>query len=106
MLLTLWKYVYPALASRLSPKEWEEVQKPDIVVEATQRKTQILGSHFPAYIPEDIDAALRKRFNIRLPKKGDAPVSIGDQWRFGAPQMLHNTLIILDFNHFLYINLG
>ena len=62
------EYVYPEIASRLSPKEWEEAQKPDIVAMASRRKAQILGSHFPNYIPENVDIALRKRFNIRLPK--------------------------------------
>ncbi|MBL1436240.1 MAG: trimethylamine methyltransferase family protein [Rhodobacteraceae bacterium] len=62
------EYVYPEIASRLSPKEWAEMQKPAIVAEAGKRKDQILASHFPSYIPEDIDEALRERFNICLPK--------------------------------------
>jgi trimethylamine--corrinoid protein Co-methyltransferase len=62
------EYVYPAIASRLSPKEWEEMQKPDIVAEAGKRKNQILASHYPSYIPESIDNTLRQRFNICLPK--------------------------------------
>ncbi len=62
------EYVYPAIASRLSPKEWEEAQKPDIVAEATKLKNRILASHFPSYIPADIDAALRQRFDIHLPR--------------------------------------
>ena len=62
------EYVYPELASRLSPKEWEEMQRPDIVIEATRRKNRILTSHYPQYIPENIDKMLRERFDIRLPK--------------------------------------
>jgi len=62
------EYVYPELASRLSPKEWEEMQRPDIVIEATRRKNRILTSHYPQYIPENIDKMLRERFEIRLPK--------------------------------------
>jgi len=53
------EYVYPEIASRLSPKEWEEMQKPDIVATAAKRKNRILASHFPNYIPEELDAALR-----------------------------------------------
>ncbi|HIP24426.1 MAG TPA: methyltransferase, partial [Rhodobacteraceae bacterium] len=55
------EYVYPEIASRLSPKEWEEMQKPAIVAEAGKRKNQILASHFPSYIPDEIDEAVRKR---------------------------------------------
>lgn len=67
------EYVYPEIASRLSPKEWEEMQKPDIVALAAKRKNQILASHYPSYIPADIDAALRKRFDIHLPKSAMRP---------------------------------
>ena len=67
------EYVYPEIASRLSPKEWEDAQTPDIVAMASRRKVQILGSHFPNYIPENVDIALRKRFNIRLPKSTMRP---------------------------------
>jgi len=62
------EYVYPEIASRLSPKDWEEAQKPDIVAEACKRKDRILASHYPNYIPDEIDAVLRKRFSILLPK--------------------------------------
>ncbi|NOR61412.1 MAG: methyltransferase [Rhodobacteraceae bacterium] len=62
------EYVYPEIASRHSPKEWEEMQKPAIVAEASKRKEQVLASHFPGYIPDEVDKALRQRFNICLPK--------------------------------------
>ena len=67
------EYVYPEIASRLSPKEWEEAQKPLIVAEATTRKNRILASHFPAYIPEEIDEAIRQRFDIHLPRTAMRP---------------------------------
>ncbi len=67
------EYIYPELASRLSPKEWEEAQKPDIVKAASRLKALILASHFPAHIPEDLDAQLRERFNIYLPKSAMRP---------------------------------
>jgi len=62
------EYAYPALASRLSPKEWEEMQKPAIVAEASKQKDQILSGYFPSYISDEMDDALRRRFNICLPK--------------------------------------
>lgn len=67
------EYIYPEIASRLSPKEWEEAQKPDIVKAASKRKAQILASHFPTHIPEYLDAALRQRFDIQLPKSAMRP---------------------------------
>lgn len=69
------EYVYPAIANRMSPKEWEEAQKPSLVAEAIKRKNRILSGHFPAHIPEELDTALRKRFNILLPKSALQPPS-------------------------------
>lgn len=69
------EYIYPKIASRLSPKEWEEAQKPSIVKEATKRKNHILATHFPNHISEEVDAALRKRFNICLPRASMHAVS-------------------------------
>jgi trimethylamine--corrinoid protein Co-methyltransferase len=61
------EYIYPEVANRLSPKEWEEAQKPVLVAQATKRKNHILSTHFPAHISEALDKALRERFNICLP---------------------------------------
>lgn len=62
-------HVYPALADRTSPKEWAEKDKPDLIAKATARKEQILSEASAARFPEDIDRALRDRFNIHLPRK-------------------------------------
>jgi len=70
------EYVYPAIANRMSPKEWEEAQKPSLIAEAIKRKNRILRSHFPAHISEELDAALRARFNILLPKNELRPPSV------------------------------
>lgn len=67
------EYFYPEVANRLSPKEWEEAQKPVLVAQATKRKNHILSTHFPAYIPEALDKALRERFNICLPRNAMWP---------------------------------
>jgi trimethylamine---corrinoid protein Co-methyltransferase len=60
-------YVYPAIADRSSPKEWEELQKPDLIEQATTRKKQILSQRSPARFDAATDAAIRARFNIHLP---------------------------------------
>ncbi len=59
-------YVYPALADRSSPKEWEEQQKPDLIEKATARKEHILSQRPIARFDPATDAAIRQRFNIPL----------------------------------------
>jgi len=67
------EYAYPDIANRMSPKQWEEAQKPALVAEARKRKNHILASHFPPHISEETDQALRARFTIHLPKSAMRP---------------------------------
>ena len=60
------EYVYPALGDRSSPKEWEELGKPNLVAEAVKRKQQILASFTPQHIAPDLDARLRASYQIML----------------------------------------
>ncbi len=60
-------HVYPDLANRSSPKEWEEIGKPDLIANATARKEMILGDRARARFDPALDQALRARFNIHLP---------------------------------------
>ncbi|WP_299042316.1 trimethylamine methyltransferase family protein [uncultured Tateyamaria sp.] len=59
--------VYPNMGDRTSPKEWAELDKPDLVSKATARKDQILAARPAAAFDPDLDAAIRDRFNIYLP---------------------------------------
>ncbi len=59
--------VYPALGNRMSPKEWAEKDKPDLIENAISRKEQILATRSSARFEPDLDAAIRARFNIHLP---------------------------------------
>ncbi|WP_171099319.1 trimethylamine methyltransferase family protein [Ruegeria sp. HKCCD7255] len=61
-------YVYPTLGDRTSPKEWAELDKPDLVEKATARKLEILSTPSPARFTPELDAELRTRFNIHLPQ--------------------------------------
>ena len=61
-------YVYPEVGNRMSPKEWNEAGKPDIVEKATARKKEILSTYFPGHIPPDVDKAIREKFNVLLPE--------------------------------------
>lgn len=60
-------HVYPALANRSSPKEWDELGKPDLIQNATMRKEEILGAPGRARFDPVTDQAIRARFNIHLP---------------------------------------
>ncbi|GAA6158099.1 trimethylamine methyltransferase family protein [Ruegeria sp. HU-ET01832] len=60
-------YVYPTYGDRTSPKEWAELDKPDLIAKATARKEEILSTPSPARFDPMLDAALREKFNIHLP---------------------------------------
>jgi trimethylamine--corrinoid protein Co-methyltransferase len=62
------EYIYPVIGNRLSPKEWAEVGKPDIIKVAIEKKRELLSSHFPRHIPDAVDDAIRAKHPIRLPK--------------------------------------
>ncbi len=63
------EYVYPEVGDRSSPKEWLEQGKPDLVEKALAEKRRILATVYPDHIPEPVDAAIRERFNIVLPRR-------------------------------------
>ena len=58
------EYVYPAVANRSSPKEWNELGRPDLVQKAIERKNRILAEAAPSLIDFEADAAIRKRWDI------------------------------------------
>jgi trimethylamine---corrinoid protein Co-methyltransferase len=66
--MMLSEYVYPTLGNRMSPKEWNEAGRPDILERAMAKKKEILATHFPNTIPEDVDAMIRARHDIKLPR--------------------------------------
>ncbi len=61
-------YVYPQVANRMSPKEWNEAGKPEIVERAAARKREILSTYYPEYIPRHIDEMIRAKHDIKLPR--------------------------------------
>jgi len=60
-------YVYPTLGDRTSPKEWTENDKPDLIEKAIAKKEEILATRSKARFDPELDAALRRQFNIHLP---------------------------------------
>ena len=63
------EYIYPVIGNRMSPKEWVEAEKPDIIDLAISEKRRILDEYFPSHISKELDKELRESFNICLPKK-------------------------------------
>lgn len=61
--------VYPNMGDRTSPKEWAELDKPDLIAKATARKEEILATRAPASFDPELDAAIRTKFNIYLPQR-------------------------------------
>lgn len=62
-------YVYPQIGDRLSPKDWAEQGSTDVLQRATEKVQEILRSHFPGHISEQVDAAIRAQLPIRLPRE-------------------------------------
>ena len=60
-------YVYPRLADRLSPKEWAEVGKPNLIENAIKTKNEILDAPRKTIIDPIVDKAIREKFKIHLP---------------------------------------
>ncbi|MEY4268666.1 MAG: hypothetical protein RIS90_3201, partial [Pseudomonadota bacterium] len=59
-------FVYPRLADRRAPLQWEQAGAPDIRAVARQRAVQLLATHFPAHLDPAAQAALRAGWDIRL----------------------------------------
>ena len=61
------EYIYPALGDRSSPKEWDELGKPDLVEKAKARKNNILSQPSAAQFSPDVERDIRAAFTIHLP---------------------------------------
>ena len=62
-------YFYPELGDRSSPKEWNELGRPDLMQSVARRRIEILDRHFPEYVASALDARIRQNFDIRLPRE-------------------------------------
>ncbi len=61
------EFIYPRIADRMSPKEWVEVGKPDLVARAIAVRKKILGEPRRQVIDVLADMEIRERFKIHLP---------------------------------------
>jgi len=66
MMLMQRDYVYPEVGDRLSPKEWNEKDKPDLLEVARAKVAQILSSPRPDHLSLETDREIRDRFPVRL----------------------------------------
>jgi trimethylamine--corrinoid protein Co-methyltransferase len=62
------EYVYPVIGDRMSPKEWIEAGRVDILDRARKATREILSSHYPRHISDAVDQGLRERFPVKLPR--------------------------------------
>jgi trimethylamine---corrinoid protein Co-methyltransferase len=66
-------YLYPAVGDRKSPTEWAEQGSMDVIARAAKKVRDILATHYPSHVSEVVDAAIRARFPVRLPRAGMLP---------------------------------
>ena len=66
-------YVYPEVGNRLTPSEWAEQGSKDAREVAREKTQDILSSHFPSHISDEVDARIRSQFDIRLPREQMKP---------------------------------
>ncbi|MFQ5784603.1 MAG: trimethylamine methyltransferase family protein [Alphaproteobacteria bacterium] len=67
------EYVYPEVGDRNNPDDWKEKGATDIRERARQWVRETLATHFPGHIAPEIDARIRERLNILLPREHMRP---------------------------------
>jgi trimethylamine--corrinoid protein Co-methyltransferase len=72
------EYIYPVLGDRLQPTLWEELGSKDIRTRAKETVQEVLSTHYPSYIPPEIDEKIRKNFDIQLRPEDMKPGN--DRW--------------------------
>ena len=63
------EYIYPEFYNRLSPSDWSDAGKPEALSEAVRRKEQVLATHFPKHVSDEVDDKIRAEFPVFLSKK-------------------------------------
>lgn len=64
------EYLYPDVGDRKSPNEWAEQGSTNVIARAVRKVSEILASHYPDHISEAVDASIRARFPVKLPRRG------------------------------------
>lgn len=63
------EYHFPHTADRNTRQIWEEAGSLDMRERARRKAREVLRTHFPAIVPPEVDAAIRDRFHILLPRE-------------------------------------
>lgn len=58
------EYIYPDLADRTSPKEWEERQRPDLIKRAIARKNEILEAAPWSLLAPEVTQSIKDRWSV------------------------------------------
>lgn len=69
------EYIYPSIHDRLSHKEWAEVGRPAVLDRAAQKVRDVLATHYPDHISEEVDRQIRSELPIRLDRACMRPPS-------------------------------
>ncbi|HEY9549351.1 MAG TPA: trimethylamine methyltransferase family protein [Kiloniellaceae bacterium] len=69
------EYLYPSLLDRDSRDDWERKGARDIREAARAHARKVLAEHWPEVIPEGLDAEIRRRFDILLPRRAMRPAA-------------------------------
>ncbi len=69
------EYLYPSLLDRDNRDDWEMKGARDIREAARERARKVLAEHWPQAIPSDLDAEIRRRFEILLPERAMRPAA-------------------------------
>lgn len=67
------EYIYPEVGDRTSPKEWIEQGKKDFNERARDKVRDILRTHYPSHISEEMHAKIRSKFSTALKAEDIAP---------------------------------
>ncbi len=67
------EYEYPRFSDRTLISQWKGKGKPDIRQKARAKTQKLLSEHYPVYIDPDLDANIRRVFNIELAAKDMRP---------------------------------
>ena len=69
------EYLYPSVMDRDNRDDWERKGSHDVREAARAHARRVLAEHWPEAIPSDLDAEIRRRFDILLPQRAMRPAA-------------------------------
>jgi len=63
------EYLYPDLFNRMSPTDWSAAGSPDALEQAISKTEEILATHVPTHVSDEIDRRVRAEFPIFLSRE-------------------------------------